>query len=185
MDAVRLQTAIAPSRRDRIGWNVAGRRTVTDSTNLFDFDNRRRQLSLEAGVNWTRTVSSRLQILTEYQVTRTTARLTPFFAHRINVAGDAGIAGGVNWRIREGHKFVGDLVIEWYIGERWVPVKLEALFVPVDLICQNEDERYPYPREGGQRVIRFLQDARNSRVPARWERRARVPPAATGSGAVT
>jgi hypothetical protein len=75
-------------------------------------------------------------------------------------AGRAGIAGGVNWRVIPGHKAPGDLVIQWYVNERWIPVSLDTIFVAIDLICQNEDELYPFPAKGGQMVITALQEAR-------------------------
>jgi hypothetical protein len=65
------------------------------------------------------------------------------------VAGDAGIAGGVNWRIVEGSKAPGDLRIDWYVNDRWQPVLMDTVFVVLDLICQNEDFLYPYPQKGG------------------------------------
>ncbi|MEX2271197.1 MAG: carboxypeptidase-like regulatory domain-containing protein [Vicinamibacterales bacterium] len=100
-DAVRFQMALAPSRRDRIGWDISGRRTITDAVNIFGFTNTRRQAAADAGVTWTHSVSTRLQLRARYQFTRTAATLTPFFANRANVSGDAGIAGNeqraVNW----------------------------------------------------------------------------------------
>jgi hypothetical protein len=75
-------------------------------------------------------------------------------------AGDAGVAGGVNWRIVEGRKAPGDLVIEWFVADRWLPVSLDIVFVAVDLICQNEDFLYPYPQRGGLYVLDALGYAR-------------------------
>jgi trimeric autotransporter adhesin len=100
-DAVRFQMDAAASRRDRLSWNAAGRRTVTDADDLFGFVDERRQTSVEAGFSWTRTLSPRLQITGRYEFTRTASTLTPFFAHRTNVSGDAGIVGNeqspINW----------------------------------------------------------------------------------------
>jgi hypothetical protein len=80
--------------------------------------------------------------------------------HRHFQVGDAGIAGGVNWRIVEGRKAPGDMRLEWYVNERWQPVSMDTIFVAVDVICQNEDFLYPYPARGGQLLIRAIGDAR-------------------------
>jgi hypothetical protein len=89
----RVQTTVRASRRDQIGWDIAARRTSATGNNLFDFTNRGRQSAVDAGVTWTRTVSARLQATTRYQFTRLADTLTPHFAGRINVSGDAGIVG--------------------------------------------------------------------------------------------
>jgi trimeric autotransporter adhesin len=89
----RFQTSGRLSRRDQMGWDVAARRTSTTGNNLFDFANRRQQSAVDAGVTWTRTVSARLQMTTRYQFTRLADTVTPQFAGRSNVSGDAGISG--------------------------------------------------------------------------------------------
>lgn len=89
----RIQIATRLTRRDQLAWNVAGTRTSTTSRNLFDFTNRRRQSAIDAGVTWTRTVTGRLQMTTRYQFSRVADTLTPHFAGRLNVSGDAGITG--------------------------------------------------------------------------------------------
>jgi hypothetical protein len=89
----RFQTSARLTRRDNMAWDVAARRTATSGNNLFDFTNRRQQSSVDAGVTWTRTVSGRLQMTTRYQFSRLADTVTPHFAGRINVSGDAGIAG--------------------------------------------------------------------------------------------
>ena len=89
----RVQTTVRVSRRDQMGWDIAARRTSTTGNNLFDFTNRRQQWAVDAGVNWVRMMSPRLQVTTRYQFTRLADTLTPHFAGRINVSGDAGIVG--------------------------------------------------------------------------------------------
>lgn len=76
------------------------------------------------------------------------------------VAGDAGVAGGVNWRIVAGRKAPGDLRIELYVNDRWIPARLDTLFVVVDLVCQNEDFLYPWPKRGGLMVLDAIAKAR-------------------------
>ena len=52
-------------------------------------------------MNWNRRFSQFLQLRMRYQFTRQTTTVTPYFANRTNVSGDAGITGNnqepVNW----------------------------------------------------------------------------------------
>ena len=91
--SARFQTWYALTPRDRIQGNVSGRRSVTESVNLFDFTDTGRQSSFDANLSWTHTFSSRLQMTSRYQFMRSVATLAPFFANRIDVSADAGIAG--------------------------------------------------------------------------------------------
>jgi hypothetical protein len=97
----RFQTGYALTRHDRIQGEVSGRGSVAESVNLLDFTDTRRQNVFDAKLNWRHTFSSRLLMIGRYQFTRSAATLTPFFANRIDVSGDAGIAGNdrspVNW----------------------------------------------------------------------------------------
>jgi hypothetical protein len=99
--SARFQTWYALTRRDRIQGDVSGRRSVAESVNLFDFTDTLRQSSFDAKLDWTHTFSPRLQMTSRYRFTRSVATLTPFFANRIDVSGDVGIAGNdrtpVNW----------------------------------------------------------------------------------------
>jgi hypothetical protein len=69
--------------------------------NVFDFTDTSRQSSITAGVAWTRRFGTRLNVRANYQFTSADSTLTPFFANRINVSGDAGITGNdqhpLNW----------------------------------------------------------------------------------------
>ena len=55
----------------------------------------------DVAVNWNRRVSQFLQLRTRYQFTKQSTTVTPFFANRINVSGEAGITGNnqepINW----------------------------------------------------------------------------------------
>jgi trimeric autotransporter adhesin len=100
-DAVQFAVSQAVTRRDTVGGSLSFRHSVTDATTLFNFEDESLQSSLNASVNWTRRLSTRLSTRFRYQLTRTATGLTPFFANRINVSGDAGISGNdqqpVNW----------------------------------------------------------------------------------------
>ena len=91
--SAQFQTLYPLSRRDLIGGVASIRRSTTESVNLFDFTDTRRLSSFDAKVNWMHTFSSRLQMNNRYQFTRSAVTLTPYFANRIDVSGDAGIAG--------------------------------------------------------------------------------------------
>jgi uncharacterized protein (TIGR03435 family) len=88
-------------RRTTLGGAVAYQRTVRDSVSIFDFADTSRQSSLTADGNWARRFGTRLSIRAHYQFTRMGTGVTPFFANRTNVSGDAGIAGNsqdpANW----------------------------------------------------------------------------------------
>ena len=79
--------------RMSFGSNVSFQRTKTDSVNVFDFADTSQTSSINASVNWTRRLTTRAQVRARYQFTRTTTNVTPFFANRTNVSGDAGITG--------------------------------------------------------------------------------------------
>src|SRR4029079_2527221 len=68
-------------------------RTIIDSVSIFDFADSSRQSALNASADWGRRFGARLSIRRRYQFTRAGTDVTPFFANRANVSGDAGIAG--------------------------------------------------------------------------------------------
>ncbi|HEY2982147.1 MAG TPA: hypothetical protein VGJ22_13265, partial [Anaerolineales bacterium] len=88
-------------RRNQLWGNLSYLSTRTDSPNLFGFLDKTRSAGANAGINWRHTFHPRLYAVVGYQFSRWTARTTPFFAHRLNVSGEAGIAGNnqepVNW----------------------------------------------------------------------------------------
>jgi hypothetical protein len=89
------------SNRTSIGLSLLYRRSVTDSVNLFNFADSSRQSSFTTNTSWTKRFSTRVQMRATYQFTRAVSTVTPFFASRTNVSGDAGIAGNsqdaANW----------------------------------------------------------------------------------------
>lgn len=88
-------------RRNHLSGSFAYSGTRTDRPNLFGFLSKTENTGLAVAVNWLHTFSQRLYAVLGYQFSRATARTTPFFAHRRNVSGEAGIAGNnqepVNW----------------------------------------------------------------------------------------
>jgi hypothetical protein len=85
-------TKVLPRRMSLTG-TATWQRAALESTNLFGFDDKSRQSSLTAGVNWSRQISTRAALRARYQFDWSAASTTPFFAGRVNVSGDAGIAG--------------------------------------------------------------------------------------------
>jgi hypothetical protein len=100
-DSVQLSMSKSLTFRTTLGGMISYQRSVTDSRNLFDFADSSRQSTLNANVTMSRRVSNRLQFSMRYQLARSASRVTPFFANRTNVSGDAGITGNsqdpVNW----------------------------------------------------------------------------------------
>ena len=70
------------------------RERTTDSTNAVRLRRSRlRVVDTDVAVNWNRRFSQFLPLRTRYQFTRQSTTVTPFFANRTNVSGDAGITG--------------------------------------------------------------------------------------------
>jgi hypothetical protein len=88
-------------RRTTLGGTIAYQRTATESQSIFDFADTRRQSSLNAAATATHRFSTRLLLRVSYQFARAATNVTPFFANRVNVSGEAGIAGNnqdpANW----------------------------------------------------------------------------------------
>ncbi len=88
-------------RRNQLSGNFAYSSTRSDSPNLFGFLDKAGSAGTNAGVNWLHMFGQRLYTVLGYQYSRFSTRTTPFFAHRLNVSGEARIGGNnqepVNW----------------------------------------------------------------------------------------
>lgn len=98
----RFQLDVSQTKgRDQFTGSIMFLRGVTDSVNLFDFLDSSRQSAFEATGAWGRRLSTRTSMRMSYQFVNSQAELTPFFANRSNVSGDAGISGNaqdpLNW----------------------------------------------------------------------------------------
>lgn len=76
-----------------------------------------------------------------------------------------GIASGIQFRVVEGKKPCAvpgerDLRLDWWMNSGWEPVTLDAVFLIVDMVCENEDFLYPFPQRGGEEVISYMRLAR-------------------------
>ena len=81
--------------------NLALQRTTTDAGNVFGFTDSSRASGVDTTSNWSHRFSQLLSLRLRYQFTRLTNDANPYFANRLNVSGDAGIAGNdqdpINW----------------------------------------------------------------------------------------
>jgi hypothetical protein len=73
--------------------NLAYQRTSTDAATVFGFVDQTRASRLDVNVTWSRRLSQFFSLRLRYQFTRTVTDVTPHFANRTNVSGEAGITG--------------------------------------------------------------------------------------------
>ena len=100
-DQVQVQVTKNVGLRSVFSGSFGYQRSIADAVNLFDFRDEVRQSTLTAGLTLTRRLTPRLNLRLSYQFTRSGNRATPFFANRVDVSGEAGIAGNarepLNW----------------------------------------------------------------------------------------
>ena len=96
----RVSQALSGGRNQIFG-NLALQRTTTDAGNVFGFTDSSRASGIDSALNWSHRFSQLLSLRFRYQFTRLANGVTPYFANRINVSGEAGIAGNdqdpINW----------------------------------------------------------------------------------------
>ncbi len=89
------------NQQNQVFGNLSYQRTVTDSTTLFDFEDENNSSAVDAQINWSHRIAQLVSMRLRYQFTQQTAQTIPYFSHRTNVSGDAGITGNnqdpVNW----------------------------------------------------------------------------------------
>jgi hypothetical protein len=84
-------------------------------------------------------------------------------------SGEEFYLSGLHFRIREGNKKPGDLVMEWRTLEGWLPVKFDAIGLLVEFLYYNEEHLYPQPQyQGGRKVIEYIQKAIKHGHVAAW-----------------
>src|SRR6185295_6015660 len=87
----RLNKSLNP--KNQIGGNVDMQSSRSDNANLYNFLDTNRTFGLNAAAQWTTRPSQRFSATFRYQFSRLAARVTPYFANRLNVSGIAGIGG--------------------------------------------------------------------------------------------
>ena len=98
---VRIRFDQTFSLRNRLTTTFARRDEATDATTLFGFEDATRAGDIDVNVGWFHQAPHRLWVRVDYRFGRAARTVTPHFANRTNVSGDAGIVGNnqdpVNW----------------------------------------------------------------------------------------
>lgn len=81
------------SKKEQVYGTFSGQSIRGDTTNLFDFTDKTNSLGLNSTITLQRVFTPRLSMTLGYQYSRLAQRVTPYFAGRINVSGQAGIGG--------------------------------------------------------------------------------------------
>ncbi|MGC4055907.1 MAG: TonB-dependent receptor [Paludibaculum sp.] len=92
-DAMQTRLSKVIGRSNQIFGQFSFQRTREDDPDLFGFLDKRNLLGINSGANWTHRFSQRLFLNLGVQYSRLSTRMTPFFADRVNVSSNAGIAG--------------------------------------------------------------------------------------------
>ncbi|MBI2686543.1 MAG: TonB-dependent receptor [Acidobacteria bacterium] len=97
-----LQTRVnKQKRKNYFSGNFNWESTRTSNPNLYGFLDTGRTMGINTGFNYRRSIHPRFFVNLGLQYSRQNDRLTPFFANRRNVSGEAGIGGNnqdpVNW----------------------------------------------------------------------------------------
>jgi hypothetical protein len=92
-DSIQTRFIQSPNNRNQLAATINYQRSTADSTNIFGFDNTRRNAGLDAQGNWSYRFSQFMTLRARYQYTRQTNRVQPYFADLINVSAEAGITG--------------------------------------------------------------------------------------------
>jgi hypothetical protein len=79
--------------RDSVYGGFAFQSSRANTQNLFGFVDSTKSLGIDANVNWQHRFARQLFVTTTYHLTRQRTLVTPEFANRTNVSGNAGIAG--------------------------------------------------------------------------------------------
>jgi hypothetical protein len=101
-DAVQARfTKVFDGGRNQVFGNTAYQQTTTDAASVFAFVDSTRVSGVDTTINWSHRLSQFRWVRFRYQFTRLTTEVTPYFANRTNVSGEAGIGGNnqdpINW----------------------------------------------------------------------------------------
>ena len=101
LDSVYARLDKTVGRKDQLSGTFALSSTRGNSVNLLNFLDATDGLGISSTVNWSHTFSAHLRANLGYQFSRQSNRLTPYWANRTNISGDAGIMGNnqepTNW----------------------------------------------------------------------------------------
>jgi trimeric autotransporter adhesin len=100
-DALQSRFSKTLDSKDQVNGRFAFQSTRTDNPNVFGFLDTTDILGINTAANWTHRFNQALFLNLGYQFSRLSARVTPYFENRVNVSGQAGIAGNnqdpLNW----------------------------------------------------------------------------------------
>ena len=94
-DALQSRMDKSIGRRDQIFGRFAFRSLRSDTENLFHFRDTTNTFGIDSDINWSHRFPHQVFVETTYRFTRLRTTITPFFANRTNVSGDAGISGNL------------------------------------------------------------------------------------------
>ena len=92
-DSAQVRMTHSVNTRNQLFGSLSLQRTKTDAGNLFGFTDSTNVTTLDTSINWSHRFSQLLSARLRYQYTRLSTDVTPFFANRTNVSGEAGISG--------------------------------------------------------------------------------------------
>ena len=100
-DSVQARLSQVLNARQQLVGSAAYQRTTTETANLFDFVDTATVANLNASLVWTNRLSPFSFMRARYEFTNLATDVTPHFANRVNVSGEAGITGNnqdpTNW----------------------------------------------------------------------------------------
>jgi hypothetical protein len=100
-DSLQARVNRSLGRKEQVSGRFALQSSRTSSANLFGFLDTGDGLGLDASVTWTHTFTPRVNMTLGYLFSRQSSSITPYFANRRNVSGEAGITGNnqnpANW----------------------------------------------------------------------------------------
>ncbi|WP_321471217.1 carboxypeptidase regulatory-like domain-containing protein [uncultured Paludibaculum sp.] len=100
-DALQTRASKPVGRNNQLFGQFSFQSARMDSPNLFHFQDKTGTQGINTGVNWMHRFNQRLFITLGAQFSRMSTRVTPYFANRVDVSGEAGIVGNnrdpLNW----------------------------------------------------------------------------------------
>jgi len=100
-DSVQTRLSKSFSVRNQVFGALAYQRTATENPNLFGFRDMTNIPGINTSAGWSHRFATRLFAVLKYDFSRLSTRVTPYFANRKNVSGEAGISGNnqdpLNW----------------------------------------------------------------------------------------
>jgi hypothetical protein len=100
-DSFQSRANKAINNKNQVMFNLAFQRTSTSGANLFGFTDHTKVFGITTGVNLSHRITNHMFANAGLQFSRQSTTVTPYFANRENLSGEAGIVGNnqdpVNW----------------------------------------------------------------------------------------